>query len=190
VQTEVDKAIPRAGVFGIASHAGISGNASDTKLGQQISRTTSKPTFVPWFESNILIVHFAKQCKESSSTVSIKFKARRKLKQDGAELLPQKFNLLQEIFQLCAMRPKQAFVCYCFWSLDGKLKVLGHRFRPALPRLESMGTVETGVDLGAEESSRVSLQMSTVACEFGSELLRNIPTRTPDSEIQHEKALP
>jgi len=53
-----------------------------------------------------------------------------------------------------------------------------------------MGTVETGVDLGAEELSRVSLQMSTVACEFGSELLRNIPARTPDSEIQHGKACP
>jgi hypothetical protein len=42
-------------------------------------------------------VHFAKQCKESSSTASIEFKARRKLKQDGAELLPQKINLPQEI---------------------------------------------------------------------------------------------
>jgi hypothetical protein len=56
---------------------------------------TSEPTFVPWFESNVLIVHFAKQCKESSTTASIEFKARRKLKQDGAELLqPAAINRL------------------------------------------------------------------------------------------------
>ena len=87
------------------------------------------------------------------------------------------------------MMATQAFVCYCFWSFERKLKVLGHRFRPALPRLESMGTVETGVDLGAQQSSRVSLQMSTVPCEFGSELLRNIPARTADSYIQRKSPI-
>jgi hypothetical protein len=50
-----------------------------------------------WFENNVPIVHFAKQCKESSGRASIKFKAGRKLKQNGAEFLPQKINLLQEI---------------------------------------------------------------------------------------------
>jgi hypothetical protein len=57
------------------------------------------------------------------------------------------------------------------------LKVLGHRFSPALPCLESMCTMKRGVDLGAQKLSRVSLQVSTVTCEFGSELLRNIPAR-------------
>ena len=75
-------------------------------------------------------------------------------------------------------------MCHCSWSLDGKLKVLGHRFRPALPCLGSMGTMETGVDLGAQELSRVSLQMSTVCREFRSELLRNIPARTSYPHIQ------
>jgi len=97
VQTEVDKAIPSTGVFGIGDNAGISSNASDTKVCQQISRTTLEPSFVARFENNVPIVHFAKQCKESSGTASIKFKAGRKLKQNGAEFLPQKINLLQEI---------------------------------------------------------------------------------------------
>ena len=97
MQTEVDKAIPPTGVSGIGDNAGIGSNASDTKVCQQISRTTLEPTFVARFENNVPIVHFAKQCKESSATASIKFKTGRKLKQDGAELLPQKINLLQEI---------------------------------------------------------------------------------------------
>jgi hypothetical protein len=97
VQTEVDNALPPTGVFGIGYHAGIGSNASHTKLRQKIFRVTTEPTLVPWFENNVPIVHFAKQCKESSGTASIKFKAGRKLKQNGAEFLPQKINLLQEI---------------------------------------------------------------------------------------------
>jgi len=98
VETEVDNAIPSTGVFGFGNHPGIGSNASHTKLRQQIFRVTTEPTLVPWFENNVVIVHFAKHCKKSSSTVGIKFKAGRKLKQDRAELLPpQKINLLQEI---------------------------------------------------------------------------------------------
>ena len=97
MQTEVDKVIPPTGVFGIGNHPGIGSNASHTKLRQQIFRITMEPTFVSWFENNVVIVHFAKQCKESSCTSSIKFMTGRKLKQDGVEFLPQKMNLLQEI---------------------------------------------------------------------------------------------
>jgi len=98
VQTEVDKAIPCTGVFGFRNYSRIANNASHTKLCQQIFRVTTEPTLVPWFENNVVIVHFAKHCKKSSSTVGIKSKAGRKLKQDRAELLPpQKINLLQEI---------------------------------------------------------------------------------------------
>jgi hypothetical protein len=97
VQTEVDKAIPSTGVFGFGNHPGIGSNASHTKLCQQLFRATMEPTFVAWFEDNVVIVHFAKQCKESSGAASIKFKTGRKLKQDGAEFLPQNINLLQEI---------------------------------------------------------------------------------------------
>jgi len=96
VQTEVDNAIPPTGVFGIGNHAGIGSNASHTKLRQKIFRVTTEPTLVPWFENNVVIVHFAKQCKESSGATSIKFKTGRKLKQHGSELLPENLNLLPE----------------------------------------------------------------------------------------------
>jgi len=97
VQTEVDNALPPTGVFGFGNHSRIGSNPSHTKPCQQIFRVTTEPTLVPWFENNVPIVQFAKQCKESSGTASIKFKAGRKLKQNGAEFLPQKINLLQEI---------------------------------------------------------------------------------------------
>jgi len=97
MQTEVGKAIPSTGDFGFRNYSRIASNASHTKFRQQIFRVTTEPTLMSWFENNVPIVHFAKQCKESSGTASIKFKTGRKLKQNGAEFLPQKINLLQEI---------------------------------------------------------------------------------------------
>jgi hypothetical protein len=88
VQTEVGKSIPSTGVFGFGNHSGIGDNASHTEFRQQIFRVTTEPTLVSWFENNVVIVQFAKQCKESSCTASIKLKTGRKLKQDGAEFLP------------------------------------------------------------------------------------------------------